>query len=95
MKTLADFYPRIVEISRFSTSPELDTRSCEPGDAILFEGHGIVYTLLEEMLRDKTHVTWRVLVTAHWDVSLLGTEDWVGLNLTKPLPDGAVIVRGS
>lgn len=91
MKTLADYYPITITLM----APEQDTRSCEPGDAILFEGMGIAYTLLEEMMRDDTHVTWRVFVTAHWDDDKVGAEEWVGLNLTKSLPDGGIIVRGS
>ena len=94
MKTLADFYPSKLITVSFEPRDELDTRHCEPGDAILFEETGVVYTLLEELMRDNTHVTWRVLITAHWDDSKLGTEEWVGLNLTKPLLDGVIIVRG-
>jgi len=91
VKTLADYYPITITLAM---APEQDTRTCEPGDAILFEGMGIAYTLLEELMRDHTHVTWRALVTAHWDDAKVGKEEWVGLNLTK-LPDGAIIVRGS
>jgi hypothetical protein len=95
IKTLADFYPlKFVTIS-LTTPPERDTGSCQPGDAIIFEDTGVVYTLLEELMRDTTHVTWRALISAHWDESKLGTEEWVGLNLTKPLLDDAIIVRGS
>jgi hypothetical protein len=95
IKTLADFYPsKLVTIS-LSPPPERDTRTCEAGDAILFEEKGIAYTLLEELMRDDTHVTWHVLITAHWDESKLGTEEWVGLDLTRPLLDGAILVRGS
>ena len=92
MKTLADYYPITISLT---TAPERDTSSCQPGDAILFEEKGVVYTLLEELMRDKTHVTWRALITAHWDGDKLGKEEWIGFNLTKPLLDGAIIVRGS
>lgn len=83
----------IIELHNGMT-PERDPRSCEPGDAILFESQGVAYTLLEELMRDSTHVTWRTLITAHWDEAKVGTEEWVGLNLAKPLLEGGVIVRG-
>lgn len=90
------FFPepnfKIVELT--FGPPDQDPRSCEPGDAILFESQGVAYTLLEELMRDSTHVTWRTLITAHWDEAKVGTEEWVGLNLTKPLLEGGVIVRG-
>lgn len=90
------FFPtspiEIVELLNGMT-PERNPRTCEPGDTILFEQRGVAYTLLEEMMRDATHSTWRVLVVVHWDETKIGREEWVGFTPTKPLHDG-IIVRG-
>jgi hypothetical protein len=94
VKTLFDYYgPKIVEVLP-QISPERDPRSCQPGDSILFEIDGVAFTLLEELLRDGTHVTWRTLITAHPDDERLGQEEWIAFNLTIALPDDRVIVRG-
>lgn len=84
-----------VDVSLGMICPESDPRACQPGDVILYEKQGIVYTLLEELMRDNTHVTWRALITAHSDDEKLGTEEWVGLDLTRPLLDGGRIIPGS
>jgi len=71
-----------------------DPRSCEPGDTIFFEDDGVAFTLLEELMKDDTHVTWRTLITAHPDEDRVGKEEWVGVNLAEPLPRDRILIRG-
>ena len=92
-RTFENSLSMFVDIS--GICPESNPRSCQPGDAILYEDKGIVYTLLEELMRDNTHVTWRALVVAHCDDEKLGTLEWVGLDLTRSLLDGGRIISGS
>lgn len=93
-RTFEDPLSKFVDVS-LGICLENDPRACQPGDAIMYEEEGVVYTLLEELMRDDTYVTWRALITAHDDDDKLGAEEWVGIDLTRPLLDGGRIIRGS
>jgi hypothetical protein len=78
-----------------TTLHERELGSCVTGDSILFEGEGLIYTLLEELIKEPSHSTWNVMVTAHEDERMLGSQLWFCFSLTELTFSGGVIIRGS